>query len=257
MLGLLIGLCALFGLCVGSFLNVVIYRVPRNESIVKPRSKCPICSATIRERDNIPVLSWLVLGGRCRDCSSPISPRYPLVELAGGVLFAGVAARFGYAWDLPAFLVLLASLLSLSIIDAEHLVLPRKIIYPTLGLMGTLLTLAAAETNAWQSLLVAVMSAAGWFALFFAMNFSSSRVLGFGDVRLAPVLGLGLGWLGWRYVVLGFFAGNLIGAIVGIVLIGAKKMQRDEQIPYGVFLSLGAALAVFAGPEIVVHLYPN
>ncbi len=251
MLALLIGICALFGLAVGSFLNVVIYRVPRSESIVSPRSKCPSCSMPIRERDNIPVLSWILLKGKCRNCHSPISARYPLVELAGGALFAGAAARIGYNWALPAILVLLASLLALACIDLEHLLLPKKIIYPTLLMVGGLLVLAAAMTGEWHKLLVAGICAVAWFLLFFVMNFASPRILGFGDVRLAPILGLGLGWLGWRYVVLGFFSGNLIGAVIGIALIATKRMRRDQQIPYGVFLALGSALAIFAGPELL------
>src|SRR5580693_1057551 len=117
MLGLLIGLCALLGLAVGSFLNVVIYRVPQGLSIVSPRSACPACGAPIRERDNIPVFSWVLLRGRCRDCQAPISGRYPLVELTCAALFAGTAARFGFRWDLPAYLVLFAGLLALSYID--------------------------------------------------------------------------------------------------------------------------------------------
>ena len=129
MLGLLIGGCALWGLAIGSFLNVVIYRVPRHESIVSPRSACPTCGAPIRERDNIPVLSWLVLGGRCRDCHSPISARYPLVELGNAALFAAAAARLGFNWDLPAFLVLFAGLLALACIDLELLILPKLIVY--------------------------------------------------------------------------------------------------------------------------------
>src|ERR1700679_1885118 len=98
MLGVLIGFCALLGLVIGSFLNVVIYRVPRNESIVRPRSACPACGTSIREKDNVPVFSWLVLRGHCRDCHAPISVRYPLVEFGCGVLFAGIAARFGFHW---------------------------------------------------------------------------------------------------------------------------------------------------------------
>ncbi len=250
MLGVLIGACALFGLAIGSFLNVVIYRVPRNESIVSPRSKCPTCGAAIKDRDNIPVLSWLLLRGRCRSCHSPISPRYLYVELAGAALFAGAAARMGFRWDLPAFLILFAGLLALAVIDLEHLTLPKKIVYPTLATVAGLLVLAAAKTNGWHDLLVAVICSVAWFVVFFIMNFASPRVLGFGDVRLALVLGLGLGWLGWRYVVLGFFAANLIGAVVGVTLIVMKKMTRDQPIPYGVFLALGTALAVFSGPEV-------
>lgn len=254
MLALLIATCALFGLAVGSFLNVVIYRVPRNESIVSPRSKCPTCSAPILERDNIPVVSWLLLHGRCRSCGSSISARYPLVELAGAALFAGAAARMGYNWELPAFLVFLAGLLALSYIDVELMILPKKIVYPTLLMVGGLLLMAAAINGDWHDMLVAVICAASWFVIFFAMNLASPRLLGFGDVRLAPVLGLALGWLGWRYAVLGFFSANVIGLIVGVFLIATKRMRRDQQIPYGVFLALGAALAVYAGPELLAPL---
>ncbi|HEV3266838.1 MAG TPA: prepilin peptidase [Acidimicrobiales bacterium] len=254
MLGALIGVCALFGLAIGSFLNVVIYRVPRNESIVSPRSKCPSCGATIKDRDNVPVVSWLLLKGRCRSCGDPISPRYLYVELAGGALFAGAAARLGFRWDLPAVLVLLAGLLTLACIDLEHLILPKKVVYPTLALVAGLLALAAGETNQWHNLLVAAISSVAWFAVFFLLNLASPRLLGFGDVRLALVTGLGLGWFGWRYVVLGFFAANFIGAIVGLGLIATKKMTRDQPIPYGVFLALGTAFALFTGPVIVTWL---
>jgi leader peptidase (prepilin peptidase)/N-methyltransferase len=251
MLGILIGICAFFGLAVGSFLNVVIYRVPRQESIVTPRSKCPSCDVPIKERDNIPVLSWLLLRGRCRNCQAPISPRYIIVELAGCGLFAGAAARLGYNWDLPAILVFLASLLALACIDLELMVLPKKIIYPTLAIVAGLLVLAAGETREWHYLLVAAICSVAWFVVFFLLNLASPRILGFGDVRLALVLGLALGWLGWRYVLLAFFSGNLLGAIIGIALIAAKRIRRDQPVPYGVFLALGAALAIFAGPELL------
>jgi leader peptidase (prepilin peptidase)/N-methyltransferase len=252
-LAILIVGCTLFGLAVGSFLNVVIYRVPRHESIVSPRSRCPTCAAPIKEYDNIPVLSWLLLRGRCRHCRAPISPRYLLVELMGGALFGGLAARMGYGWELPAYLIFLSSLLALSCIDLELLVLPKRIIYPSLILVTLLLVMASAATHDWHRLLVGAICGAAWFVVFFLMNFASPRVLGFGDVRLAPLLGLALGWLGWRYVVLGFFAANLIGAVIGLSLIAAQRMKREQPVPYGVFLSAGAALAIFAGPEIVYH----
>jgi leader peptidase (prepilin peptidase) / N-methyltransferase len=250
-LGVLIGGCALFGLIIGSFLNVVIYRVPRNESIASPRSRCPACGATIKGYDNVPVLSWLVLKGKCRHCRSPISSRYLFVEVATGALFAGLAARLGYNWDLPAFLVLFASLVTLACIDAEHLILPKRIVYPALAIVVALFIMAAGATDDWHRFGIAVACSIGWFVLFFIINLASPRLLGFGDVRLALLLGLGLGWLGWRYLVIGFLVANLIGVIVGVTLIALKRMTHEQPIPYAVFLSSGTAIAVFTGQEIV------
>jgi prepilin signal peptidase PulO-like enzyme (type II secretory pathway) len=180
-LGVLILLCAVFGLAVGSFLNVVIYRVPRHESIASPPSACPTCGTAIAARDNVPVISWLLLRGRCRHCHSPISPQYPLVELATAVLFAGLAVRFGYDWALPAYLALFAGLLALSWIDVERLLLPKAIVYPLLLMVASLLLLPAGVYGMWHTYWVAWAFAGGWFVVFFLMNFASPRVLGFGD----------------------------------------------------------------------------
>jgi leader peptidase (prepilin peptidase)/N-methyltransferase len=247
----LIVLCGVFGLAVGSFLNVVIYRVPRHESVVSPPSACPHCGTAIGARDNVPVISWVLLRGKCRHCGAPISIQYPLVELATAALFAGLAGRFGYNWALPAYLALFAGLFALSWIDVERLLLPKAIIYPLLVMVAGLLLIPAAVYDEWHSYWVASAFAGGWFVFFFLLNFASPRLLGFGDVRLAPVLGLGLGWLGWRYVLLGFFAANLIGALIGIALILTKQIERQQRIPYGVFLAMGTAVAVYAGPELL------
>jgi leader peptidase (prepilin peptidase)/N-methyltransferase len=250
---LLIAYCALLGLAIGSFLNVVIYRVPRQLSIVRPRSACPTCSHPIESRDNIPLLSWTLLRGRCRHCHSPISARYPLVELTNGLLFALTAWRVGAHLDLVAFLILDAALLALALIDFEMLLLPRSIVYPTLAGVGAILVVAALANHQWHRLIVAMLCALTWFAVFFIMNFLSPRSLGFGDVRLSLLLGLALGWLGVGEVILGFFVSNLVGALVGVTLIATKKMRRDQPVPYGVFLAIGTVLTVLIGPMLLAH----
>ena len=251
MLTVLIVGCGIAGLAIGSFLNVVIYRVPRHESIIRPRSACPSCHTPILERDNIPVVSWLLLHGKCRSCQNPISARYPIIELTCAFLFAGAAARFGFNWELPAMLVFVAGLLALASIDLELMVLPKEITFVSLGGVGAFLLVASWVYGAWHQLLIAVLCSFVWFIVFFVLWAISPRLLGYGDVRLSVLLGLGLGWLGIRYVILGFFAANLIGAIIGIFLIATKKMTREQPIAYGVFLALGAALAIYAGPVLL------
>ena len=250
---LLLAYCTLMGLVVGSFLNVVIYRVPRHQSIVRPRSACPHCQHPIAERDNIPVVSWILLRGRCRNCRSPISMRYPLVELLTGVLFALTTWRVGVHLDLVAYLILVAALVALALIDLEHLLLPLVIVYPTLIAVASWLLISAAHYGQWHRLGLAALYAIVWFVVFFTLNFFSPRALGFGDVRLSLVLGLALGWFGLGVVFIGFFASNLLGAVVGLGLIATKRRTRDEPIPYGVYLAAGTILAILVGPLLMTH----
>jgi leader peptidase (prepilin peptidase)/N-methyltransferase len=247
---LLIIAAAAYGLVIGSFLNVVIYRVPAGVSIVRPGSACPNCKEPIATRDNIPVFSWLVLRGRCRNCATVISIRYPLVEVLTAGIWVAVALRFGWSWTLPAELAFVTGLIALAFIDYDHLKLPRVIVWP-LGLtVLALLVLASAIHGSWHRLLVAVICAAVEFAILFTINFISPRSMGFGDVRLGAVLGLALGWLGWRYAFWGFLLANLLGAVVGVVLIAARRAGRRTPIPFGVFLAIGAFLALFLGGSI-------
>jgi leader peptidase (prepilin peptidase)/N-methyltransferase len=248
---LVAAISGLYGLVIGSFLNVVIWRVPRHESIVRPPSHCPKCDVKIANRDNIPVVSWLLLHGRCRNCGTAISARYPLIELLTGVLFAAVGARFFDSWALPAYLVLTASLIALSFIDLEHFILPNRILYPTDAAMIVLLAGASALEHDWGAFGRAAIAGAAAFAVFFTIHFVSPRGMGFGDVRLSFLLGFSLGWLGWGEMIGGLFTGFLYGAVVGVLLIALKVRERKQRIPFGPFLAAGAMTFILFGEPLV------
>jgi leader peptidase (prepilin peptidase) / N-methyltransferase len=242
---------AALGLVVGSFLNVVIYRVPIGKSIVSPPSACPVCDSPVSARDNVPVLSWLVLKGRCRRCQATIAIRYPVIEALTAVLFALTAVRLGASWSLPGELAFVAGSTALAAVDLERYLLPRAILYPTLVVVAVALLTAAAATHRWGRLGIASLCAAGAFAIFFAIHSARPAWLGFGDVRLAALLGLALGWMGPWYLAIGFMAANLAGAGVGVALMLAGKATRTTRLPYGVFLGSGSVLALFIGAPII------
>jgi leader peptidase (prepilin peptidase)/N-methyltransferase len=248
--GLLIVGAAIYGAVIGSFLNVVILRVPAKQSITSPPSSCPGCNSHIAARDNVPILSWVFLRGRCRSCGMRISARYPVVEALTAALFVMVALRFGWSWTLPAELFFVAGLVALAFTDLDHMLLPRAIVYPTAVLVGASLLIATAVQGSWHRLGVAALCGAVEFAVLFVINFVSPRSLGFGDVRLGGLIGFALGWIGWRYAFLGFFAASLVGAVVGVILIAAGRAGRKTPIPFGVFLSIGAVLALAFGSAV-------
>ncbi len=238
---------ALLGLAVGSFLNVVIHRVPLHESVVTPGSRCPRCRTSLGARDNVPVASWVALRGHCRHCAAPIPARYPLVEVAAAALFAAVAARLGLSWALPAYLVCFASLLALSVIDIDHGVLPSRIIYPTLVLTGALLVVAAFAEDRWGDLRNALVGALAAWAFLGLLWVAYPRGMGFGDVRLAPVLGAHLGFLSLMHVFVGIFSAALLGAVTGLALQAAGRRGGRDPIPFGPFLALGTLVTVLFG----------
>ncbi len=253
MLVLLCTFAGLLGLAIGSFLNVVIYRLPRGESLNRPPSHCPSCGASIRARHNVPVLGWLVLRGRCADCSAPISPRYPAVELATGLLFAGLAARLHYLHlleALPAYLYFAAIGMALAAIDLDLKRLPDRIVLPSYPVLGVLLAAAAVAGGDGWRLVRALLAAAALFAFFFALAFAYPDGMGFGDVKLAGLLGLVLGYLSWWAVLIGAFTGFLLGALVGGVLLASGRGGRKTALPFGPFLIAGTLVAVFAGSTI-------
>jgi leader peptidase (prepilin peptidase)/N-methyltransferase len=240
---------ALVGLIIGSFLNVVIVRVPAGKSIVRPRSACPACGAPIGERDNIPVLSWLLLRGRARCCGEPISWRYPLVEAGTAAVFGGVAAWVGLSWLLPALLYFAAISIALTMIDLELKRLPNAIVLPSYPAAAALLVLASLGTGEWHRLLGAAIGCAALYVFYFVLVLIYPRGMGFGDVKLAGVLGLYLGWFGWEYTVVGAFFGFLLGGLVGLVLMVLGRAGRKTAIPFGPSMIVGAWLAlVVAAP---------
>ena len=242
---------ALVGVVVGSFLNVVIHRVPERRSVVRPRSSCPRCDTTLKPWDNLPVISWLLLRGRCRSCDGAISIRYPLVEVATAALFVAAALRFGADPVLPAFLVVFAALLAISAVDLERFIVPNRILYPALFMAAPLLVLAAAFDGDWSSLREAALGGALAWVLLFAIHMASPKGMGFGDVRLAGLIGMLLGWLSIGHVLLGLFLAFLTAAVTGVGLMVAGVRGRKDRVPFGPFLALGAITAVFVGGPIL------
>jgi leader peptidase (prepilin peptidase) / N-methyltransferase len=251
MTGFLVAGCGLFGLLIGSFLNVVIWRVPRGESIVRPPSHCPSCDTEIAPHDNIPVLSWIILRGRCRHCGARISVRYPLVELGCAGLWIAMGLRFGDSWVLPAYLVLVSALLALSMIDLDTFLLPNKIVYPLAVALVVLFGAAALLENAGGDYLRALLGGLAAFAFFLTIHLLVPRGMGFGDVKLSFCLGIALGWLSWGSVFLGLFLGFLLGAVIGVILIATGLRTRRDHVPFGPFLAAGTVLAILVGQPLL------
>lgn len=235
----------LLGLLIGSFLNVVIYRVPRDESIVRPGSHCPHCDASVRSWQNIPVVGWLLLRGRCASCAARISPRYPLVEALTAAMFVAVTVRFGLSALLPAYLYLTAIAIALAAIDFDVQRLPDSIVLPSYVVGAVLLLPAGAFTHDWPAVVRGLLAMTGLFALYFALALAYPGGMGFGDVKLAGLIGLFLGWISWGSVVVATFGAFLLGGIVGVVLLLARRATRKSAIPFGPFMLAGAFIALF------------
>ncbi|NPV59085.1 MAG: prepilin peptidase [Actinobacteria bacterium] len=239
----------LFGLVVGSFDNVAIYRIPEKKSLWAPRSFCPACGVTIAWYDNIPILSFFILGRRCRHCGAPISWRYPLVEALSGILFAAVFARVGFQWTamLLPYLFMVTVLIIVSAIDLKLQIIPNKVMYPAipaaLAAMGAVSLARGDHRVIVDSLVGAAAVSVPWglAALIYPRGF------GMGDAKLAAFTGA---ILGWRAEVVGFFIGVALGALVGIALMLAGKKGRKSRIPFGPFLAAGALIALFWGQAI-------
>jgi leader peptidase (prepilin peptidase)/N-methyltransferase len=244
-------LCAVFGLAIGSFLNVVVWRVPRGESVVRPPSSCPQCGNEIRPRDNVPVLGWLLLRGKCRDCGLPISARYPVVEALTGALFAVLAWRFGLDPALPAYLYFAAVGLALALIDLDVQRLPDALTLPSYPVALVLLGAAAIAEGSADDLVRALISGAIAFAFFFTVWFVYPKGMGFGDVKLSGLLGIYLGWISYGALAAGLFAGYLLGGVISVGLVLFREAGRKTRIPFGPFLLAGALVGILAGDQLV------
>ena len=247
MIAILVGL---FGLIIGSFLNVVAWRVPNGQSVVSPPSACPQCGHTIRARDNIPVLSWLILRGKCRDCKAPISAQYPLVEAATGVLFVLVFWKFGLGLEFVAYAYLAALAVVLTVIDLTVHRLPDVLVLPAYPILLALFSVQCLITGDWWPLATAAIGGVILFAIYFAAALIYPGGMGFGDVKLAGVLGIALGYLGWGPLVVGGFAAFLIGGLIGIVILAAKRGGRRTGIPFGPSMLAGAAVGITIGAPL-------
>lgn len=261
-----VGAAGVLGLLIGSFLNVVIWRVPRGESLL-PSSHCPRCGAPIRAWQNVPVLSWLALRGRAACCGARISARYPLVELGTAVAFALVAWWYvrGFGWPsasgplgaaawwsaLVAYLWFVAAAIALALIDLELTRLPDAIVLSSLAVVGGLLALAALCFGDWARLLGVLGGAAAMFILYLAIALVYPKGIGGGDVKLAPLIGAALGYVGWGALAVGGFAGFLLGALAGLLLIALRRATRKTGIPFGPFMLVGGWIGIAWGESIM------
>jgi leader peptidase (prepilin peptidase)/N-methyltransferase len=242
----LIAAAALIGAMFGSFLNVCIHRWPREESVVRPRSRCPGCGQGIAWYDNIPVLSWVVLRGRCRQCREPISAQYPLVELAMAAIWGFMAWRFGLSWQAASGAFFFSILLGIAMTDAREYIIPDEF-----SLGGLVIGLALSLTHGWPGVVDALFGAVAGFVLLWSVGALGRRLfkqdaMGGGDIKMMAMVGA---FVGWQGVLLTVFLGALLGTIifVPLSLVGPKKL-----VPFGVFLSLGSAATWLAGAAIIL-----
>jgi leader peptidase (prepilin peptidase)/N-methyltransferase len=241
-------LAGILGLVFGSFGTVVAHRIPRRESFVRGRSRCPACGQAIAARDNLPVLSFLLQRGRCRHCRAAISWRYPAMEITTAALFVTAALRFGISIEAVVYAALFWTLVVLAAIDLEHKLLPNRVVYPAFVVGWAGLALGAFLDGSPERLLDAGVGALTFGGLLFVVAFIYPAGMGGGDVKLAFVLGTFLGYVGGIGVTLvGMFLAFLLGGVIGVVVMVATGGNRKYQLPFGPFLASGAIIAIIAG----------
>lgn len=255
-LDVVVGAATILGLLFGSFLNVVVYRVPAGLSLLHPGSQCVSCARHLTPFELVPVVSWLALGGRCRTCRAPISWRYPLLELALGALWGVLAWRL---WPLaplalPAYLALGFVTLALAVIDAQTKRLPNRITYPAFATLVLLLGVASVVGHDPARMERAALAAVIVGVAFLVLALLVPGGMGLGDVKLVPTLALALGWLSWSVLAEGFMFAFVLGGMVGIALLAFGRAHRKSRLPFGPWLVSGTLLAIVIGPATTVLL---
>ena len=248
----------ILGAVIGSFLNVCIYRMPRGESVVRPPSRCTSCGTPIRSYDNIPILGYFLLMGRCRSCRAKLSIRYPLIEFLNAVLYVAVLNRYGAGspWVLLVYCIFVSSLIVIFFIDIDHQIIPNSITYPGMPLAVVLGSLILPDPFAAHELLGVKDSVIGFLAgggSFYLIAVAGKAVLkkdamGGGDIKMMAMTG---GLLGWKGVILTVFLGSLLGSVVGVSLILSKGREWGSRIPFGPYLALGALVSLLWGQDIL------
>jgi len=238
----------IFGLIIGSFLNAVIYRLPRRVSVSKPRSFCPKCKSLIPWYRNIPVMSWIMLGGRCGDCRERISIRYPLVELVVAVLFGVAVYRWGVSWSALSSVIFGCAMLLLALIDYDFKLLPNVVTLP-----GTAIGFALSFLDprvAWTDSAIGIVAGGGllYLTAWLYMKLRGVQGMGMGDVKMIAMIGA---FVGWQGALLTIFFGSLFGSVVGLGLMKIKGREWDYALPFGTFLALAAVIVDWSGPELI------
>ena len=242
----------LFGTIIGSFLTVCVYRLPQEQSIVTPRSACPRCGQPIRWYDNVPVLSFILLRGRCRNCQASIPPRYPVIEITNGIGYLAVYGYFGWGWPAVVYAVFFSALLTITWIDWDHQIIPDVITLPgiLLGLLSASLVLPVGFVNSVIGIIVGggVLLLMAWLSpLLFG-----KEGLGGGDIKLLAMVGA---FLGWQHALGTLMIASVIGAVVGVGLMAVRVMKRGQYMPFGPYLALGAILSLFYGPQMMAWYF--
>ncbi len=250
--GLILSTAFTFGACIGSFLNVCIWRLPESKSIVTPASKCPRCNTPIRFYDNIPIISYIFLKGKCRTCREPISIRYPLVEFLTGLVAMATTIKFGISVESLIYFIFIAALIVTTFIDIDHQIIPDSISLPGIPI-GVLSCLAIDSLQFKDSLLGVLIGGGILFIIAWSYHFFTGKEgMGGGDIKLLAMIGA---FTGWKGVLFTIFVSSLTGTIIGVTLMLLARKNLKFAVPFGPFLAIGAVLYVFFGPELISWYY--